>query len=289
MRTFRAVLFAVVAALLGAVGHGQSPTASKPDRPVFEIASIKLAPPELAMQGIVIPHLEPGGRYAATNAPFMMFLDAAFGSSYRRDQIVGTPEWFVTTRFDLVAKAGNAAAADMAVFRAEAPAMMRALLEDRFNLRSHTELRRSPVYALVKSKADGSLGAQLRRASRTCPLPGAPVEMPADPATEGCRFRLPVPGAIEGSGQQMQAIAALLTRLIDRPVLDRTGVSGTFDLTLQWDPSTTPGPGTIAAQGPTGLPSFFTAIQDQLGLKLEPTMAEVEFLVIDHVDLPTPD
>jgi uncharacterized protein (TIGR03435 family) len=173
--------------------------------------------------------------------------------------------------------------------------MVRTLLADRFNLRVHHESRELPIYALILARADGKLGPQMRSTEGGCTAivaereRGGPPPPPGAPFSCGLRRRA---GAISGRERTMTQFVDMLGRLVGRVVVDRTGLMDSFDFDLSWTPE-------LLAPSPAGFPeptqtdssgpSIFTALQEQLGLKLESTRGPVEVLVVDSVAQPTPD
>jgi uncharacterized protein (TIGR03435 family) len=173
--------------------------------------------------------------------------------------------------------------------------MVRTLLADRFKLTVHDEVRDLPVYALVTARSDGRPGPQLRRVEVDCaalyddgPRPATP-----GPGKDACgAFRGLGTSRITGHAVTMLMLANLVVRgSVGRMVLDRTGLSGAFDLDLEWTPERT----ALSADASPGAPpasegpSIFTALQEQLGLKLDSRRGPVDVLVIDHVERPTED
>jgi len=161
---------------------------------------------------------------------------------------------------------------------------LRSLLEERCALVAHYEQRELPLYALVLARRDGSLGPKLRRRTTPCvpadTLNGFPVRR-----TERCGGRVQ-PGWMQANGGTIDNIAYGISQFVpdvERIVVDRTGLVGFFDVELTWS-DLPPG---APARG--DLPSLFTALEEQLGLKLEPTKGSVDVLVIDHVEKPTPN
>jgi uncharacterized protein (TIGR03435 family) len=161
--------------------------------------------------------------------------------------------------------------------------MISTLLADRFALRTHTERRPVDVYVLKMSRNDGQFGAQLKRTDPSCAEARA-ARQPLPPeclvtATSGMQYR----------AMQISDFIRLLSGMgIDRPVLDRTGLTGHFDLRLQYDNA--PFSGAFASpQSSTDGVSFFTALQEQAGLKLEAAREVVDVLVIDSAEMPTPN
>lgn len=177
-------------------------------------------------------------------------------------QLAGGPDWIDTARFDIVGKAPDGVPRSIG--------MLRTLLTDRFNLRTHKETRQIPVYALTLAREDRRFGPQLRPSTRDC-------------AGTRCTANV-VSGRIQTNGYSMAQIAEILTGNVDRMVLDRTGLPGVYDLELAWTPDN--GAADVASRD---APGIFTAVVEQLGLKLEPTTGPVEVLVIDSVERPTPD
>jgi uncharacterized protein (TIGR03435 family) len=256
--------------------------------PSFEVASVK---PNKSGERPMSLQIQPGGRLNITNVPVRVMIRNAY--QLQDFQIVGGPDWLATDRFDITAKAeGNPTGPQMSL-------MLRTLLAERFTLTLHNETRELPIYALVMARAGGRLGPQIRKGVFDCgPLrngpPPPPTPGPRSPDDPfNCGFRVG-PGRMIGRGSTMVALAASLSTWVNRVVLDRTGLAGDFDLDLEWTPDRMPqGPPPPGAPplppiDPNG-PSLFTAVQEQLGLKLESTRGPVEVLVIDGAEQPTPD
>lgn len=290
----------VVIASLGA--------AQAPSNPTFEVASIKANRSGAPLQ--ILPTLQPGGRVFAINLPLREFVQVAYG--LRANQLIlASP--LAEARFDLEARAGATATPE------QAAAMLRALLIDRFGLKTHAETRQRPVYTLERVNAT-RLGSQIRAAGPECaPLtipsgPGAPPPPPPPPPSlAGSRLgpredgaKCPsmfFPGTWSLRSMNMHAFALALERLVQRAVVDRTGLTGGFDLDLAYTPESfeVPFAGNVvggSVGGPEGFgpgppqrtgPSIFTALRDQLGLRLESGRAPVDVLVIDRVEQPTED
>ncbi len=179
--------------------------------------------------------------------------------------------------------------------------MMRALLADRFKLAVHTESRELPIYALTLARRDGKTGSQLRPAAVDCVAMfaargrGGPPPAPPQPGERPpCGMRLG-PGNLSGGGVTMAQLSTTLSQFVQRVVVDRTGLTGNFDIDLTWTPDQLPQgrgeppPGVqLPPIDPNG-PSIFTAVQEQLGLKLDSQRGPVDVLVIDRVEQPTED
>jgi len=158
------------------------------------------------------------------------------------------------------------------------------MLADRFKLTAHTEMRDRPVYLLMPARADRRLGPSMTPATIDCSGDGDPGARRREAGQNVCGLRTTTGrngGTVSGGGLTMERIASTLANYgAERSVIDRTGIAGIFDFQLQW------------VNQPTGNAddvSFFTAVQEQLGLKLEPGNAPVEVLVIDRAERPDPN
>ncbi len=261
----------------------------------FEVASVKA---NKSGEQFIRFGIQAGGRFTVTNAPLRELIRVAY--QIQNFQITGGPGWITSDRFDIVAKAEQ----EVPLTPPGGPPgpmqmMLRSLLAERFKLVSHIERRELPTYELVVARADGKTGAQLlpstvdcdafraamRRSGGPPPAPPAPGERPM------CGLRIG-PGTLAAGGMPLGALANALAPMVNRVVLDRTGVTGNFDVDLQWTPDQAPqrpaGSPDLPPIDPNG-PSIFTALQEQLGLKLESTRGPVDVLVIDSVEQPTPD
>jgi uncharacterized protein (TIGR03435 family) len=247
----------------------------------FEVASVK--PNKSGSQNSNM-ELHPGGRITGTNVALGGLLRTVF--NLQPHQLVNAPDWIDTDRFDIEAKADREYSAREDAPAPELLAMLRNLFADRFKLVVHREQREMPAYVLVNAKTDGTLGPQMRRSDIDCEAEaarafaakrgGAP---PGQKPIVRCRISTSA-GRIVGTGTTITELMRRLSASLGRAVVDRTGLSGSFDLELQWSPDQT---------ADTPGPSLFTAIQEQLGLKLESQRAPVEVLVIDSISQPTPD
>jgi uncharacterized protein (TIGR03435 family) len=190
-------------------------------------------------------------------------------------RIEGGPSWFNSTMFDIDAKADNAVDARMAGLssddgRREKERMVRALLGERFKLATHVETRELPIYALVVAKGGAKLGA---------------IQSSGTTVNSG-RARIEVQGS-----NSVALLAEELARVVGRVVIDKTGMEGRYDVKLNWTPddgasSVSNASGGSSASADSG-PSIFTALEEQLGLKLVPGKGPVEVLVIDHIEMPS--
>jgi uncharacterized protein (TIGR03435 family) len=258
---------------------GQSPT--------FEVASVKAN--RSGGDGIFINVL-PDGRYRASNATTREIIRSAYGFDYQMFQIVDGPSWIDTERFDIDARPASPATADQVAL------MTRSLLADRFKLVLQKVVREEPIYALVKARADGRLGPQLRASSVPCEatrLGPAGVPSPADTDRPRCGLRYG-PGAggtrVTVVGRTMVQVATGLQGFVERTVVDHTGLTGSFDGELDFareqrriGPPIDP----AALEAPASAVSIYTALQEQLGLRLESRRGPVEVLVINRIERPT--
>jgi uncharacterized protein (TIGR03435 family) len=217
--------------------------------PRFEVASIKLTTANSSSS----TGLRTGnGRLTVGNETLKRCIMGAFAVG--PNQIVGGPEWIAIDRFDISARAEEPVNSDAVIM-----AMLRTLLAERFKLVAHRETREMRAYVLEVAKN----GPKLQKAD------------PGSASTQNGR------GMIEAKVITMTRFAEVLSRQLDFPVVNETGIDGIFNLTLQWTPeSAKPSNG-------DGGPSIFTAIQEQLGLRLTSRKAPVEVVVIDHVEKPS--
>jgi uncharacterized protein (TIGR03435 family) len=244
-------------------------------RPEFEAASIK--PSAGTERGVGI-HPLPGGRLNVENAPLRVLISVAY--NVRTFQIAGGPSWTYSAPFDIAAKGD-----DRAPFPQEL-LMLQTLLESRFKLAVHRETREAPVYELTIAKSGLKLapskeGACVVVEPNSAPPPPRPG---ATPPNYCGNFGLER-GRIDAFGARMQPLSNALATVLDRTVIDKTGLTGMFDIHLAFTPdlATATDPATSSDLGP----SVFTALQEQLGLKLESAKGPVSMLVIDRVEKPS--
>jgi uncharacterized protein (TIGR03435 family) len=296
----------VVACLAGVLGLASPPAAQSPAAPAFEVASVKPSNPDAAPR---LMRPVGGGRFIASSVTLRELVNQAYGFLFDF-QIDGGPDWQTSRRFDIQAKA-----ADPAVGRNAMLPMLRAMLADRFQLKVHTEMRDMPIFALVIAR-DGQLGANITPSTVDCSdAPeqqrvearanagrGAVAELPQAGQGLPCAV-MPVPARVAGSmtwranGVSMAGLAVFLTtftrRSADRMVQDRTGLSGLYDWEMTFDRAVMPqarDAQQIGASVPlSDSPPLVTALQEQLGLKLESARGQIEILVIDSAALPKPD
>lgn len=200
-----------------------------------------------------------GRTFRATDVPARTLIRQAYGLMFEDYRLLGAPDWTNFERFDVVATLPADAP------KSQVSTMLRALLVDRFSLIAHTEVRDAPAYALMLARKDGRLGPQLRHTVKDC--------------GDDHSCALQIGKEISGRGQRMAELAKTLLQFAGRSIEDRTGLDGGFDFDIQ----------ASEISGDDSLPSIYTAIQEQLGLKLEPIRAPVEFVVVDRIERPTPN
>src|SRR5262245_58011496 len=231
----------------------------------FDVVSIK------SVDGIARPRM-PGarqsqGRFARAAATLRQLVQYAY--DVQPLQVTGGPAWVSTSRFQVDARTqGTTTPAQMR-------AMVRQMLAERFALKAHTVVRERPIYRMVVARRDGKLGRSIYRMDDVeC---GGSNPQPCDLATWS--------GGLMSSGMGLQQLADTLfnrsqTTGVDRPVIDHTGLAGTFGFTLMFSSFDT-------VPHASNDPSIFTALQEQLGLRLEPARGPVELVVIESVEQPT--
>lgn len=249
-----------------------------------------------------------GDLFSARNQPLMRYIVFAYRLSgtqelalrfdFYRGVALHVPDWLRTTHYDIEARAPGPATKD------QMRLMMQSLLEDRFKLRAHWETRRAPVLVLVEVNP-GKLGPQLEphRVSDDCATTELPdrADMVATAAPQLAALPIPcgwiahLPASASGAhrfGGRNVTLAMLASSLpaqtglatLSRPVIDRTGLDGGYDLWLNWTPEDTSEENNTESGG-----TFRNALKNQLGLKLVPEDGAVEVLVIDHIEQPTPN
>jgi uncharacterized protein (TIGR03435 family) len=282
-------LVAVAASALGQGSAAPGVTASTDATaeikvPEFDVVSVK---PDKSGTGMMRIRSTSDG-YSATNVSPKLLIQMAYG--IRQDLISGAPGWTDSSRYDFDAKV---AGADVDALKKLSPEQRRTMLQpalaDRFKLKVHSETKQLPVFELVVAKG----GSKLKEAT------------PGDTYANGIKgvdgvgragtMRMG-PGQLTGQGVPIATLVNLLAQQLHQTVIDKTGLTGKYDLELTWAPDQSSDPmfkGTDGAQqkadpapDSTG-PSIFTALQEQLGLKLQSTKGPVETLVVDHIEMPS--
>lgn len=251
--------------LLAAIGLLNLSLARAQTAPTFEVASIKPSAP--GQHGARI-EVDPGGRFVANNMSIRMLIQQAYG--IKDFQIAGAPGWAGSERYDIIAKPESGADLGREGLRL----MMQALLAERFKLAIHRETKELPIYSLVVAKS----GSKLKESA----------------GEQGRQMQRMGRGEVTLEGANMATLVTVLAQQLGRNAIDNTGLKGRYDIKLEWTPddSAMRGPGegmerppseTTAPPDNSG-PSLFTALQEQLGLKLESSKGPVEILIIDHLE-----
>jgi uncharacterized protein (TIGR03435 family) len=255
------------------------------EAPAFKTASLKatMAGEGQRTGGV---RLEPGGKFGARNASLRQLLDAAYWRhAFDKREITGGPEWTDTSYFDVAADAGHEHAIDpVDGFARETVLMLRTLLTERFKLKIRTENQPRPIYALMLSGAGGATGPQLRKSD--IDIVATMKTLLAGGRMENAPGIAAYPGRMKGRSITMSSLASILSGLVDRPVIDRTGLLGLYDYEFEAVEIKPPGPFGPSYNPSDTKESIFTMLPKQLGLKLEPVQGAVEVLVIEHAELP---
>jgi len=308
--TKRTLAFSIATILL--LGTSPNLAAQAPAAPAFEVASVKPSNPNPdpanPVSSIALMFPQPGGRFTATNTPLRMLIMAAFELK-QEAQLAGGPRDLLAAKYDITAKASTA------TIGKELPQLLRALLADRFKLKSHTESRELPLYDLVLARSDGRLGPDLRPSKSDCSKAeeilkeqGAalakgdmasfigkprPCSVSTDPSGGPLNLML------RADGQEMKSLAEVLSQFTGRAVRDKTGLTGRYDFDMKLDLQMVLAlaqkmGANIPAAAAERIPqsdgsSLMTVLNEQLGLKLESTRAPADVVVIDSVEAPVAD
>jgi uncharacterized protein (TIGR03435 family) len=285
--------------------QSQPPTEKKPS---FDVASVKPnktdGPANLNIPLLGDIYTPTGGVFSGTNIRLATYIYFAYDLTGNQLQhlIPQLPNWVVTDRFDIEARAEGDPP------KSQIRLMVQSLLEDRFKLVAHYDTEQLPVFAAALSKA-GKTGPQLQPHSNATPcstVPPSPAAPGSAPAKATIAGGLPIVcggivGLAEGPGGRMRVggrnlpigmIVAALAQMgnLDRPVVDQTGLTGTFDFTFEWTPQHNgiPQPDAVVPPDDSG-PTFMDDLRLQLGLKLDSQKGPVKFLVVDHIERPSPN
>jgi uncharacterized protein (TIGR03435 family) len=257
----------------------------------FDVASIK---PNKSTDEMTRIGLMPGANFVATNVSPLMLIRMAYG--VEDNQISGAPSWLGSEKYDIEAKPNDFEANQLQKLSpqersAAVGQMIQALLADRFKLTLHHETKELPEYVLVIAKN----GPKIQDAK---PDDTYPNGLKGPDGRPGAGMMRMMPGQITAQGISLADLARTLTGQLGSTVIDKTGLTGKYDFTLQWTPDVSQaplmagagpgaqGPGAAAPADSSG-PSIFTALEEQLGLKLESQKGPVDILVIDHVEEPS--
>jgi uncharacterized protein (TIGR03435 family) len=255
----------------------------------FEVASIKRNTGD-AQKAFVLQRFLPGGGFEGFNVTLGSVIRLAYG--LQDFQMVGGPKWVDTDRFDIQMRGPQGAA------ESEAPRRLQSLLAERFALKAHMEKRNHPIYALVLARADRSLGPRLRRSqfdAKTIQEQDAKMLRESPATFQPLECGLAAGRRLGSCGQTIASLATRFPMYVGRIVVDRTGLTGAYQYDLRFGDRPIPGAGpgggfpfpVTSQAGDPDAPSLFTALEEQLGLKLVPQTGPVDVLVIDHVVQPT--
>jgi uncharacterized protein (TIGR03435 family) len=288
-----AVVTAITCPVVVAALEPSSQTPAQPvvNGPAFEVASIRVHRDGSDPPTLLRPILQPGGRVLMRGQTLRDLILAAYG--VRENELIGGPDWVRSIAFDLEARG----AADMSPDTARA--MLRTLLAQRFSLVVHREQRELPIYVLTTAR-NGQTGPRLRPADAQCapvtppkgsppgPLPphpkgvveAAPLFVHGPPPRCGSLF---LAGHFSGRSVTMEVLTGELAAATGRAVVNRTGLTGEFDFDLRYAADLN----TLADLDAVTTPELTTAVQEQLGLRLQASRGPVEVLVVDQVMMPT--
>lgn len=283
----------VCLALTAGLIRAQAPEAAKIE---FDVASVKLSESNVLPSSSNFPlgpgsaYVPNGGNFSAARFPLATYVAFAYEimGSQQESLMSQLPRWAITDKFDIQARTDGSPAKDA---KDQMRLMMRSLLADRFKLALHFETRQGPAFGLLALKP-GQTGPLLRPHPNDSSCSSAPApNQPGGQFPAVCGGLSPMPSSAPGlvrfgaRNVTMEFIANMLTSMgaLDQPILDQTGLAGTFDFALEWvfQP-----PGTNLQTDLPG-PLFMDAVREQLGLKLESRRGPVEVLVLDHVERPS--
>ncbi|HVV47942.1 MAG TPA: TIGR03435 family protein [Bryobacteraceae bacterium] len=243
-RVYRAIQLLLAACFATAL------TAQTPPRMAFDVASVKPSVSGAPSTSDIQP-----GRFHCTNKSVAWLMWIAY--SIEDNQLSNAPDWVRSAGFDIEARTQAASAAEM---ESHLGPLLQSLLEDRFHLKVHREDRQTTLYSLVVAKN----GPKMKRSDTPNPSMGNSLQ-------DGKMV-------LKAEGLSMGGLARFLSRQAGRPVADKTGLSGNYDVKLEWSPDQNPD---------SAADSIFSAIQEQLGLRIEATKGPVSFVVIDSVERPS--
>lgn len=260
--------------------HAQTPIIEEPGyKPTltFDIVVLRQAPPPDANFHVSVSSPPHSSRFEATNLPLKALLSVAYGTEA---PIVGDPDWLGNTFYNIQCRSDEAADARLAKLtdnevRLEKRHAIQVLLTERMGLKTHMETRDSAIFNFVVAKG----GPKMQAAP--APPPPANGEAPAAPPAADIQAHGSQHGLeFVGTNAGMRVLCGALSSMVKAPVVDKTGLTGIYNFTLQFG-------GDWSANDPDSFPSIFTAVQEQLGLKLEAAHESVPNLVIDHITKPT--
>jgi uncharacterized protein (TIGR03435 family) len=249
----------------------------------FEVASIRQ---NVSAETGAQVTIEPNGQLRVTNNTLFNIVRNAYGVQPFQIVVDRAPDWFSRDRWNILAKP----TADAIARKTHPMMLLQGLLADRFKLVVRRETREMPVYALVVARSDGQLGPQIKETSPECEAMRSAREkgaaQPAMPQRGFCGTRAGN-GSVSTSSVLLADFARNLAPMTGRFVVDRTGLTARYDLDLKWTPDQALGAAPAGALSDGT--SLFAALQEQLGLKLDPQRAPVDVVVIESAERPTED
>jgi uncharacterized protein (TIGR03435 family) len=260
--------------------HAQAPIVEEPGYTptlTFDVATIRPALPPDANFHVSVNSPPHSSRFEVTNLPIKALLQIAYGFDA---PVVGAPDWVANTFYDIKARSDDAADARLAKLttnevRLEKRNAIRVLLAERLGLETHLETRNTAIYYLVVAKG----GVKMTPAPPPpppadggAPPPPPPTDIQAHGSQQGLEF--------DASNSSMRAVTGVLSSMVEAPVIDKTGLTGIYNYTLQFGRD-------WSDRNADSWPSIFTAVEEQLDLKLEAAHESVPNLVIDHITKPT--
>lgn len=269
-----------VSLVLSVVSPGQ--VRENGGRLAFDVASVRENTTG-GEQGFLLPQ---GSQLNAQNYRLRSLIQFAY--RVQPFELVGGPDWIDSARFDIIAKAPfDPKPAPVGAPPGEMEQMVQTLLAERFKLQAHRETREIPIYALVRARRDGQLGSRLRREADICTAfrnatarGETPPEIPTRADGRPACGMMGGGGRFFAGGVTLAMLASALSGQAARVVVDRTGLSGFFEADIEFSAD-------ALTNAASERPSLFTALEEQLGLRLEPARGPVEVLVIDRVERPT--
>jgi uncharacterized protein (TIGR03435 family) len=250
--------------------------------PAFEVASIKPSAPDETMSATAMP---PGGRIEISNLTLKALIEDAW--HIQPYQISGGPSWLDSAHYDISAKAASAQPGDV-LKREDVLRMLQTLLEDRFHLVLRREVRQLPIYELVRARKDGKLGQKLVESKAGGCVQFDPVNPFTVDTMKLCGNFALGPDGLTLVSAPISTLTPLLSRLLGRTVIDKTGLTKNYDIEIEWmpDESLAMQLPPDAPRPPPGGPSIFQVFRDQLGLELKGNKGPVEIFVIESAEKP---
>ncbi len=269
MRIRHRVIVALLLLITGARILAQPPN----EQVAFEVAAVKADPDARMFRFSFLP----GNQLIIAGVPLSVLISRAY--NLQPFELSGLPAWANSERYAITAKGPEALASSSG----QTLAMLRALLADRFKLRAHRETKDGPTYALTMDRADRTLGPRLLPPTEDCSDFILGTSGTGGPR---CNIEVSREGVYTFRGRTLARFATDIQRFVGRPIVDRTRLTERFDIELQFAPE---GPSDGPRPPADAATNIYTAVREQLGLRLESSRGPVSVLVVDSVERPTPD